>query len=159
LLPVLPFPSTPVAVPAFFAGGAVARIPAGSVALVIPFSRASDARAMVWQEQAGMRFRMPEGYAFRPDAGPSRVSLSPPPSATLDQAIGVGKGQAAPLTETTRQQILGELKSWHVQTVVIGPMTYEQQEVDLFTAIFGQAPETVDGVNVWWGVDALLPRP
>jgi hypothetical protein len=43
-----------------------------------------------------------------------------------------------------------------VQTVIIGPMDYEQQEVDLFTSLFGQAPQTVDGVYVWWDVDALL---
>jgi hypothetical protein len=101
---------------------------------------------------------MPEGYAFIPDAGPRGERLSPPPSATQNQTIAVAQGRAAPLTDETRHQILVELGSWHVQTVVIGPMTNEQPEVDLFTSLFGQPPETVDGVYVWWGVDALLSR-
>jgi Glycosyltransferase family 87 len=159
LLPAVPYPSSQVAIPAFFAGGAASRIPEGSVALVVPFSISGDARAMIWQEQTGMRFRMPEGYAFIPDPGPRRERLSPPPSATQSQAIAVAQGRAGPLTDQTRQQILSELRSWHVQTVVIGPMTNEQQEVDLFTSLFGQAPEPVDGVYAWWGVDALLSRP
>lgn len=145
VLPALPYPSTPVVVPAFFAGGAAFRIPAGSVALVIPYSTRNDARAMVWQVNAGMRFRMPEGYA----------QSNPPPSATQVRTLLVAEGLAGTLTDATRQQILSELKSWHVQTVVVGPMANEQQEVDLFTSLFGQAPEAVDGVYVWWGVDAL----
>jgi hypothetical protein len=153
LLPALPYPSTPEPVPAFFAGGAASKIPAGSVALVIPYSVAGDARAMVWQEQAGIRYRMPEGYAFNPNLG---SQLSPPPSATQTQVIAVAEGRSSSLTDETRQQIRSELKSWHVQTVIIGPMDYEQQEVDLFTSLFGQAPQTVDGVYVWWDVDALL---
>ncbi|HVC77923.1 MAG TPA: hypothetical protein VND96_15525 [Candidatus Micrarchaeaceae archaeon] len=158
LLPALPYPSSPETVPAFFTGAADSRIPAGSVALVIPFSISGDARAMIWQERTGMRFLMPEGYAFIPDPGPHRERLSPPPSATQTQTIAEAQGRAAPLTDATRQQILSELKSWHVQTVVIGPMGDEQMEVDLFTSLLGQPPEALDGVYVWTGVDLLLTR-
>jgi hypothetical protein len=153
LLPALPFPSTPDPVPAFFAGGAASRIPAGSVAVVVPFSVGADGRAMLWQQQSGMRFRMPEGYAFNPNRG---SQAGPPSSATQTQVIAVAEGRSSSLTDETRLQIRSELRSWHVQTVIIGPMDYEQQEVDLFTSLFGQAPQTVDGVYVWWGVDALL---
>jgi hypothetical protein len=159
VLPALPYPSSPATVPAFFVAGAASRIPEGSVALVVPFSMSGDVRAMIWQEQAGMRFRMPEGYAFIPDIGPRGQRLSPPPSVTQTQVIVVAQGRAAPLTPQTRQQILSELKSWQVQTVIIGPMTNEQQEIDLFTSLFGQAPQPADGVYVWWGVGDLLSRP
>jgi len=110
---------------------------------------------MVWQQQAGMRFRMPEGYAFIPDVRPHGWRLSPPPSATQDETLAVAQGRADTLTDQTRQQLLRELKSWHVQTVVVGPMINEQQEVDLFTSLLGRPPEAVGGVYVWWGVDAL----
>jgi hypothetical protein len=156
LVPAMPYPSTPEAVPAFFTGGAVSQIPAGSVVLVIPYSIRNDARAMVWQAHARMRFRMPEGYAFITDTQGRGERLSPPPSALQTETLAVAQGGAGSLTSQTRQQILGELKSWHVQTVVVGPMTNEQQEVDLFTSVLGRASETVDGVYVWWGVDALL---
>jgi hypothetical protein len=152
LLPALPYPSTPESVPAFFTGTSVSRIPAGSVALVIPYSAAGDARAMVWQAQAGLRFRIPEGYAFVPDAPPRGWRLSPPPSATQDQTLAIADGTASTLTDETRQQMLAELKSWNVQTVIVGPMTNEQQEVDLFTTLLGGPPQLVDGVNVWWDV-------
>src|SRR5487761_798796 len=156
LLPALPYPSSPETIPAFFTAAAASRIPAGSVALVIPYSISGDARAMIWQERAGMRFLMPEGYAFIPDPGPHRERLSPLPSAIQTQTLAVAQGRAAPLTDATRRQILSELKSWHVQTVVIGPMDHEQQEVDLFTALLGRPPEPVDGVYLWTAVDILL---
>jgi hypothetical protein len=101
---------------------------------------------------------MPEGYAFIPDSGPRKERLSPPTGATQSQTLAVAQGRPSSLTDATRQQILGELKSWHVETVVIGPMTNEQQEVDLFTSLFGQAPEAVGGVYVWWGVDSFVSR-
>jgi hypothetical protein len=151
LLPVVPYPSTPVVVPAFFAGSTASRIPDGSVALLIPYATRNDARAMVWQVTTGMRFRMPEAYALNPQ--PGGALSSPPPSVTQTQAILVAVGRAAPLTDTTRQQILSELQSWHVQTVVVGPMNNEQLEVDFFTLVLGRAPDSVDGVFVWWGVN------
>jgi len=152
LVPALPYPSSPNAVPAFFSSPAVSQIPPGSVALVIPYSAAADSRAMVWQAESGMRFRMPEGYAFIPDT-PAGARLSPPPSATQDELIAVAAGLAGPLTDDRRRQILSELKSWKVQTVIVGPMVNEQAEVDLFTALLGRAPEMVDDVYVWWGVN------
>ena len=153
LVPALPFPSTPNTVPRFFASSSVQRIPAGSVALVIPYSSAADARAMLWQLQAGMDFRMPEGYAFIPDAPPRGWRLSPPPSATQAVTLAIADGRASPLTDETRLQILGEWKAWDVKTVVVGPMAHEQEEVDFVTGILGRSPEQVDGVYVWWGVD------
>src|SRR2546430_15888866 len=58
LVPALPFPSTPNTVPRFFPSSSVHRIPAGSVALVFPYSSAADARAMLWQLQARMGLRI-----------------------------------------------------------------------------------------------------
>jgi hypothetical protein len=153
LVPVLPYPSTSRVVPAFFAGGAVSRIPAGSIALVIPFATRGNAEAMTWQEQAGLRFRMPEGYAIIPDALPRGVRVNPPSSATQTQIALASVGRADPVTDALRQQILSELRSWQVQTVIIGPMTNEHREVDFFTSVLGRAPDSVDGVYVWWGVN------
>jgi hypothetical protein len=153
LLPALPYPSTPEPVPSFFAGGSASRIPLGSVALVIPYSAAGDGRAMVWQEAAGLRFLMPEGYAFIPEAPPKGWRLSPPPSTTQDQTVAIADGVDGPLTADTSQQILDELKAWNVQTVIVGPMTHEQQEVDLFTSVLGRPPQQVDGIYVWWDVN------
>lgn len=151
LLPALPYPSTSNPIPEFFTGSAADRIPQGSVALVIPYSAGGDSRAMLWQEAAGFRFRMPEGYAFIPD----RLHgwrLDPPPSTTQTLTLALGTGRSTPLGEEATHQIREELRAWNVDTVVVGPMQNEQQEVDLFTAVLGQPPQYVDGVYVWWDV-------
>ncbi len=109
LLPALPYPSTPEPVPAFFAGGAASRIPAGSVALVIPFSTGGDGTAMFWQAQTGMQFRMPEGYAFNPNRG---SQASPPGSATQSRTPSSSGRWCAhsirrdPPTDSRRAQVL-----------------------------------------------------
>jgi len=107
---------------------------------------------MLWQVQAGMDFRMPEGYAFIPDAPPRGWRLSPPPSATQVVTLAIAEGRASPLTDETRQQILDEWKAWNVQTVVVGPMAHEQEEIDFVTGVLGRLPEQVDGVYIWTDV-------
>src|SRR5207245_10635262 len=93
LIPRQPFPTMPLAVPSFFTTPAlVNEIPAGSVALVAPF--AYDWRLavpMLWQSEAGMRFRMPEGFAWIP--GPSYV---PHRSALGDAMPGIAMSGADP---------------------------------------------------------------
>lgn len=153
-VPAMPYPTTLETVPAFFAGGAVASIPDGSVALVIPFASRGETRAMIWQERAGLRFRMPEGYAFIPDAPPRGARVSPPLSTTQMATIVIAVGRGQPPTDQVRRQILGELKSWNVQTVIVGPMNNQQEEIDLFTSVLGRGPQLVDGVYVWWNVSA-----
>ena len=160
LIPAVPFPSTPDEVPAFFTAGAASRIPEGSVALVVPLSIRNDARAQIWQERAGFRFRMPEGYANIPDALPRGARMGPPDSATQTQSLAVANGRPTTLDDATRLQILSELARWQVQTVIVGPMNNEKGEVDLFSYVLGRAPEPVDGVYVWWDVgseSALTP--
>src|ERR1700682_4225890 len=93
LIPRQPFPTMPLAVPSFFTTPAlVDQVPSGSVALVAPF--AYDWRLavpMLWQSESGMRFRMPEGFAWIP--GPSYVPHS---SALGDAMAGIAKSGSAP---------------------------------------------------------------
>lgn len=155
LLPALPYPSTPEPIPAFFTNGAASDIAPGSVALVIPLAAGQNARAMLWQAAAGMPFRMPEGYAFIPDLPPNGERLDPPPSATQDQVRAVAAGTAGALSDEVRSRMLADLASWHVKTVVIGPMTNEQAEVDLFASLLGRSPQQSGGVFVWNHVDDI----
>ena len=148
LIPILPYPSSPELVPAFFAGGSASRIPAGSVALVVPLSLNVDGRAMLWQATAGMQFRMAEGYATIPKLVPKLTQLS-------KQVLATAAGQSSVLTDKDRQQLLSELSRRHVKTVIVGPMINEQQEVQLFTFLLNREPQQIEGVYVWWGVDAL----
>src|SRR3989440_1899614 len=144
LMPRQPFPTMPLAVPSFFTTPAlVAHVPAGSVALVAPF--AYDWRLavpMLWQSEAGMRFRMPEGFAWIP--GPSYV----PHRSTLGAAMsGIAKSGSEPaMTPDARHAYAGDLRAWQVQTVIVGPMGNQDQMVRFFSDLLGRPPTAEGGV-------------
>ena len=150
LIPRQPFPTMPLAVPSFFSTPAlVDQVPSGSVALVAPF--AYDWRLavpMLWQSEAGMRFRMPEGFAWIP--GPSYV---PHRSALGDAMAGIAKSGSAPaMTSEARRGYSHDLLAWQVQTVMVGPMANQDQMVRFFTDLLGRPPSQEGGVFVWFGL-------
>jgi hypothetical protein len=150
LIPRQPFPTMPLAVPSFFTTPAlVDQVPSGSVALVAPF--AYDWRLavpMLWQSESGMRFRMPEGFAWIP--GPSYV---PHRSALGDAMAGIAKSGSAPaMTSEARLAYAHDLTAWQVQTVIVGPMGNQDQMVRFFSELFGRPPSGEGGVFVWFGL-------
>jgi hypothetical protein len=150
LIPRQPFPTMPVGVPSFFTTPAlVEQVPSGSVALVAPF--AYDWRLavpMLWQSESGMRYRMPEGFAWIP--GPSYV---PHRSALGDAMAGIAKGGLAPaMTSQARLGYGHDLQAWQVQTVIVGPMANEDQMLRFFSDLFGRPPTEEGGVFVWFGL-------
>lgn len=150
LVPRWPYPATDARPPAFFtAAGAVARVPAGGVVLVTPFSNHLSSVAMYWQAAAGYRFRMPEGEVFIP--GPS---LSPPPSRLQAALTALDRGEPLPASARDRAQVLRELSALHVQTVVAGPSYGHDRIVRYLTSVLGRGPVRSGGVDVWWNVSA-----
>jgi hypothetical protein len=155
LLPRWPYPATPQPTPSFFTSAAVDQIADGSVALVAPFATRNDATAMRWQAASGMRFRMPEGYAFVPQQVVK--GQNPPPSTIQDVMIAVEDGQrTAAITSAERQQMNAELTDWRVESIVVGPMANQDAMVSLFQSLLGQDPVTVGGVFLWTNVPAAL---
>jgi hypothetical protein len=149
LLPRLPLLTSPPNVPDFFAGGkAETIIPAGSVAVVYPFSDSHNSRPMLWQADARMRFKMPEGYVFYPSNTPY-AELDPPPSAAMTLGQLVAQGQDGQVTSTLLAQVRADLIRWQVQTVIVGPMPYQDQMVGELAQVLGQQPESEGGVFVW----------
>lgn len=146
LAPILPFPASEMRAPAYFTAGA-SNLPAGSTALVAPYARGGAADAMFWQVQAGMRFRMPEGYAFVP--GPS---LSPPHTVLGDRMIEIENVGGAAVDPAQRQAMLADLARWKVETVIVGPMPHQPQMVAFFTDLLGRGPVERDGVYLFEGV-------
>jgi hypothetical protein len=149
LIPRQPFPTMPLGVPSFFTTPAlVDQVPSGSVALVAPF--AYDWRLavpMLWQSES-MRFRMPEGFAWIP--GPSYV---PHRTALGDAMAGIAKSGSEPaMTSEARLGYANNLKSWGVQTVIVGPMANQDQMVRFFSDILGRPPTQEGGVFVWFGL-------
>jgi hypothetical protein len=149
LLPVLPFPSAALPGSTFFSTADARTIPAGSVALVVPMSRGplSARGPMLWQIDSGFRFRMPGGFfvGSTPDESSGRVRGSLASFTNRIQTTGV----VPRVDETQRSKYLSVLRSWHVQTVVIGPTTAQQQLAAFFTQILGRPPVAIDDAYVW----------
>ncbi len=153
LVPRQPFPTMPIGAPSFFTTPSLLdQVPYGSVALVAPF--AYDWRLavpMLWQSESGMRFRMPEGFAWIP--GPSYV---PHHSSLGDAMAAIAKGGSAPdMTSAARLGFAQDLKTWQVQTVIVGPMGNQDTMVSFFSALFGRPPRQEGGVYVWFGLSSL----
>jgi hypothetical protein len=148
LFPRLPYPATPVEVPPFFAHSA---IPNGSVALIFPVVDNTHTAAELWQAESGMRFKMPEGYAYLP---PGRGNVDPPRSATHDAGLAI-EGGADPSTFAAglQDEVRRELTAWHVRTVVVGPMQNQARMVAFISGVLGREPRQTGGVFAWEGVD------
>jgi hypothetical protein len=166
LVPLIPQPTHSIThdvVPTFFSGDDVRRLPDGSVALIAPFvpyhSPYHDgpySRAMLWQSMAGMRFRMPEGYAFVPHSSSGPAS-TPPGSAIKTVMLAIQAGRAAPeMTARLRRQLLADLAVWHVRTIIIGPMGNRMAMRLLFTRLLDHPPVWSGGVDVWSQADHMV---
>jgi hypothetical protein len=146
----------PVQVPAFFTGPAAERIPEGSTALLVPFPTPPKAIAMVWQAEAGMRFKIPGGYYIAADER-GKPRFGPAPS--MVNGLLVQARNAADIKRIgppDRERMAAELQRWDVKTIVVGPVTgppgAEERVLGFLTVLLGRAPDKVDGVNVWWDV-------
>lgn len=151
LFPALPFPSTFSPVPTFFSGDGVRRVPEGSVVLIAPYQQTYPDEPMLWQADARMRFRMPEGYFIGPDANGKPVYGAP--SSNMSAAMfQIQSGELPPLTTDLRQKVLQDLAARRVQTVVVGPMEHQQDMLLFFGYLFRRPPAFVGDVYVWWDV-------
>jgi hypothetical protein len=145
LTPRLPFPSERVAVPTYFTGAGVRQLAPGSVALVLPYARLANSSAMFWQAASDMRFRMPEGYALIP--GPS---FSSPPTATGGLMRDIELGLEPPaLADDLRRQVFVDLAAWKVQTIIVGPMPYQDRMIAFVNSLTGTTPREDGGVFIW----------
>jgi hypothetical protein len=159
LLPSWPYPATAPLVPDFFKNGMVNQIPEGSVALIAPFSAATVAGVapMYWQAAADWRYKMPEGYIDVPGGAdayePGGTSPNPPPSATQTLMRAIERGDdLAVFTDAVHREMLAELQSWKVKTVIVGPMPHQDRMIEVFRILLGHEPVSQGGVEVWWQV-------
>jgi hypothetical protein len=159
LLPRSPAPSTRLDVPPLFASSAAGRIPPGSVALVAPFAHYPPTVApMLWQAMSGMRFRMPEGYFVGADAaGRAQFGPSATPLSQAMEAIQAGRPPPPP-TPAVHATLLGILRGWRVQTVLVGPMGHQATMVGFFTTLLSRPPTPIGGVLAWWNLGHTLTQ-
>lgn len=155
LFPVTPFLAASRDVPAFFTGGAgLQRIPAGSTALVLPLAYGLDADAMLWQAEAGMRFRMADGYLYVPPPPGQRPANHPQNAIQhlVDEALAT---PAKPWSPADVAAARADLTRLGVSTVIVGPCPDHDLQMRVVEALLpGRAPEHLQGVDVWYSTAA-----
>jgi Glycosyltransferase family 87 len=140
----------PVRIPAFFEGGEIGTILAGSVALVAPFPDPSVTEPMLWQAAGGIRFKMLGGYFLGPDAA-GRARFGPPPSTTGTalRQLRAGAATADGLDRRLCPGVRDELARWRVGTVLVGPTQHRDEVVRFFTLVLDRPPAQVGGMEIW----------
>jgi hypothetical protein len=175
----MPLPAWNSATPAYFlAGGDVAQLPRGTLALLVPFGAYNEATLgpLLWQAQSGFRVRVVSGGIV--SAGPDGISVGLPSLIQLEQhpwglpasasssgVVGTTlacvmdalessypTGQCGPdIVGASR----GELQALHVTVIIMGPMAYGtdpalQRPVENFLDQVADGPPGSDqGVLVW----------
>lgn len=141
--------------PAFFATRHAVDVPYRSVALVAPLASPANTdldmfQPMLWLAE-GNRYCIAESpIAGNDQRGQPLPGTTP---TTLGQVmIRVQAGGAPPrLTPALRAQLVEDLRSRRVGTVIVGPMRHQAETVELFTDLLGRPPAFHDGVYVWSG--------
>jgi hypothetical protein len=145
LVPSWPYYAARVAqVPRYFSSSAVTAIPGGSVAVTYPFGTSADASPMLWQIAAGMRYKSPGGRFILPPSAPG----------TVEQAFtALAAGRRPTMTVGLRCVLLAELRSWHVQAVLVQPGGQRPAQVmPFFEWLLGRPPDAGSGgISAWYG--------
>jgi len=159
LVPNLTFTATRSDTPAFFRSRDVRRVAKDSVLLVAPFARdTSTSGPMLWQAEAGMRYRMPEGYALGPDRT-GRFTYLPLPTTLSVTMERIQRGAPPPaLDPPTRNEIASDLARADVRGVAVGPMQNREAMIAFFRDLLGREPTAVGGVALWTEVDPSRAR-
>jgi len=149
LIPNLPYPSSANASPTFFDSGAH-ELREGSVVLVAPFAGVSGGttQPMLWQADAAMRFRMPEGYVIDSDA---RFDPSSRGSELFERMARIQRGeQVGTATAAEEGNMACTLVHLRVDSVVVGPMSRgHPQMIRLFESLLGPEHVSTGGVELW----------
>jgi hypothetical protein len=149
LIPNWPYHEQPADVPAFFTSGAVQSVPPGSLAVTYPYPITSSAQPMIWQADAGMRFRMLGGYAIVPDKNGTGSPFGD--ASPLEYCLlSIYDSDTAPNWLCAPWWVAQWVRRLGVTSVIAGD---GQQNVQLAVRVFSSAfhvrPRQVDGVWLW----------
>ena len=153
LLPAWPYTYVEADVPAYFTGDAVERVPRGSVALTYPVPRFPESAPMLWQAEAGFRYRSLGGYVITPQrSGAGTFSGGQTDVERL--FADVRRGALVPQDPALDARIRAELDRLDVDSVLVATSVPGSTEAVRYLAeLLGRAPdERTGGVAAFYGV-------
>ncbi|MCK9931247.1 hypothetical protein MXD62_29605 [Frankia sp. Mgl5] len=140
--------ATPAATPAFFTGDAVRAVPEGSTALVLPYPYPARTEAMLWQAEAGYRFRLPGCYCTVP--GPDGRAVFNAWTDPLNSAlVAVEQGRSDAAAALADPAVRAAFDRLAPAAVILGPSANRDELARLVTGLAGAGPADVDGVQLW----------
>jgi len=149
LVPSWPYGSGETGTPAWYLSSYARQVPLGSTLVSYPFPSVGSATPMLWQAEAGMRFKMPGGYVISPGPG-RRATFDPPYNALSNAFMECGAGiDQPPVTPQTVAEVRSELRSWNVDTIVVPRSAKYAQCVLTFVAGVLGPPRSESGSEVW----------
>ncbi len=144
-------PVTAATAPAYFTSADAATIPAGDTVLIAPLTEGSGMRVLIWQIQAGLRWRMPDGNAY--GAGRTMFFTGSP---LTDELAALESGRPLDIAHLDVAPLRDDLGHLGVGTVIVAGGAHGQQELDLMRRVLGPETYAGGGAVVWHGVAALL---
>ena len=144
-------------VPPFFTAWDEQGIADDDVILFAPwFTNGAGADPMLWAAFAEARPRMYEGYVYVPDAK-GRPRYGPPGGRLAELMMLVQDlGVRAALGPENRAGAIEELRQAGISVVIVGPLRYRTEMIELFTDLLGRPPIEVDGVQLWRDVQESI---
>ncbi len=158
LLPDWPYSYERSRTPAYFTTDAVERVPSGSLALTFPVPRFPQSAPMLWQAEAGFRYRSVGGYVITPEPDGSGTFRG---GVTAWERV-VGQAPAGRLTAVppqVRAALLLEMERLDARSVLVADRPGAPAVVRVVTDVLGRAPDEVrGGVTAWYDVDPVGRR-
>jgi hypothetical protein len=152
LLPAA-MPVTAASAPAYITSADAATIPAGDTVLIVPLIEGAGFNALIWQVQAGLRWRMVNGNAY----GSNGMAYFP--RSTLTNTLAALElGGRVDIGTLGVSGMRDDLRRLGVGTVIVSGGPQHEQELGLMRRILGPETYAGGGALVWHGVAGLLGR-
>ncbi len=152
LLPSWPYSYERADVPAYFTGGAVERVPEGSLALTFPVPRFPSSAPMLWQARADYRYRSVGGYVITPEEDGSGTFTGG--VTAWERVVGPAPaGRLGPVAPQVVAALLLEMERLEVASVLVADGAGAEAVARMVEQVLGRGPDEVTGgVSAWYDV-------
>ena len=152
LVPDWPYSYERARTPAWFTSDAVERVPEGSLALTYPVPRFPQSAPMLWQAQAGYRYRSVGGYLITPEPDGSGTFTGG--VTAWERVVGQAPaGRLGAVAPQVRAALLLEMEQLGAASVLVADVAGADAVVRVVTDVLGRGPDEVrGGVSAWYDV-------